>query len=81
MTLEGKVLARWGSEGSDPGQFDLPHGIAVDGNGNAHASTIVPLNNMTTCEETVKNPNLATHPDCSPQGSDGNVAQSQRNWT
>lgn len=27
----GNVLLGWGMKGSDPGQFDLPHSIAVDG--------------------------------------------------
>jgi NHL repeat-containing protein len=30
----GKLLASWGEPGTGPGQFMLPHGIAVDGRGN-----------------------------------------------
>jgi sugar lactone lactonase YvrE len=30
----GKLLASWGEPGTAPGQFMLPHGIAVDANGN-----------------------------------------------
>jgi DNA-binding beta-propeller fold protein YncE len=40
MTLEGKVLDRWGSEGSGPGQFKLPHAIAVDRQGRVYVAEI-----------------------------------------
>ncbi len=40
MSLEGKVDAEWGSEGAEPGQFNLPHGIAVDGKGNVYVGEI-----------------------------------------
>src|SRR5207245_9216864 len=30
----GKLLASWGEPGTGPGQFMLPHGIAVDATGN-----------------------------------------------
>lgn len=30
---EGELLASWGEPGSGPGQFNLPHGIAVDSQG------------------------------------------------
>lgn len=51
-----------------------------NGAGNAHASTVVPINNMTACEETVRNPNLASHPECAPQAYSGDVTRSQQNW-
>lgn len=40
MTLEGKVLDEWGSEGTAPGQFKLPHGIAVDRQGRVYVAEI-----------------------------------------
>lgn len=40
MTLEGKILAEWGSEGSEPGQFKLPHAIAVDRQGRVYVGEI-----------------------------------------
>jgi streptogramin lyase len=40
MTLSGKVLAEWGSKGTEPGQFDLPHCIAVDRKGNVYVGEI-----------------------------------------
>lgn len=33
FTAEGKFLSAWGSKGKGPGQFDLPHGIALDAAG------------------------------------------------
>jgi DNA-binding beta-propeller fold protein YncE len=30
---DGGLLFSWGEPGSEPGQFNIPHGIAVDGNG------------------------------------------------
>ena len=51
-----------------------------NGMGNAHASTVVPINNMTTCEETVRNPGLASHPQCAPQAFGGNLTTSQQKW-
>lgn len=32
-TREGKRVRNWGSPGTGPGQFNLPHGIAIDENG------------------------------------------------
>ena len=32
FSIDGKLLASWGSPGSDPGQFNVPHGIGTDGN-------------------------------------------------
>ncbi len=40
MTLSGKVLSEWGTSGSGPGQFQLPHCIAVDSNGNVYVGEI-----------------------------------------
>jgi dienelactone hydrolase/DNA-binding beta-propeller fold protein YncE len=40
MTLYGKVLSEWGSQGSGPGQFQLPHCIAVDRNGNVYVGEV-----------------------------------------
>jgi len=34
----GKFIKSWGSRGSGPGQFDTPHGIAVDANGNVYVA-------------------------------------------
>ena len=33
FSAAGKFLFQWGTPGSEPGEFDLPHGIAVDRNG------------------------------------------------
>src|SRR5690606_1227868 len=38
-----------------------------NGSGNAHASTITPINNFTTCEKAL--PNEITHPGCEPQNN------------
>jgi DNA-binding beta-propeller fold protein YncE len=40
MTLSGKVLAEWGSKGKEPGQFNLPHCIAVDRKGSVYVGEI-----------------------------------------
>ena len=37
-TTEGIELAHWGNPGSGPGQFDQPHGIAVDHSGNVYVA-------------------------------------------
>ena len=39
-TLTGEVLGQWGSEGTEPGQFNLPHGIAVDRQGRVYVGDI-----------------------------------------
>ncbi|NMO22982.1 hypothetical protein HPC49_45680 [Pyxidicoccus fallax] len=36
LDLEGRVVARWGSHGQGPGQFDWGHDIAVDSKGNVY---------------------------------------------
>jgi peptidylamidoglycolate lyase len=33
---EGAYLMQWGGRGSAPGQFDVPHGIAIDGRGQVY---------------------------------------------
>jgi len=35
---EGKFLLQWGTKGNGPGQFDLPHGIAVDAKGRVYVA-------------------------------------------
>ncbi len=34
----GKILSSFGSQGHYPGQFDQPHGIAVDSKGNVYVA-------------------------------------------
>jgi sugar lactone lactonase YvrE len=33
FAADGTFLFEWGSKGTGPGQFDLPHGLAQDGSG------------------------------------------------
>lgn len=40
LTLDGKLLSEWGDKGSEPGQFDLPHCIAVDPQGRVYVGEI-----------------------------------------
>jgi peptidylamidoglycolate lyase len=35
---EGKFLFQWGTKGAGPGQFDVPHGIALDGRGQVYVA-------------------------------------------
>jgi peptidylamidoglycolate lyase len=35
---DGRFLLQWGSKGNGPGQFDLPHGIAVDARGRVYVA-------------------------------------------
>lgn len=38
FSATGKLLASWGEPGSGPGQFNLPHGIAVDRRGRVYVA-------------------------------------------
>lgn len=38
FSADGELLASWGELGSGPGQFELPHGVAIDGNGKVFIS-------------------------------------------
>ena len=38
FSREGKFLLEWGSRGSGPGQFQLPHNVAVDGRGRVYVT-------------------------------------------
>jgi sugar lactone lactonase YvrE len=40
MTLAGKVLSQWGEKGLKPGQFLLPHCLAVDRNGAVYVGDV-----------------------------------------
>ncbi len=40
MKLDGKVLEEWGEKGSEPGNFILPHGIAVAGDGSVYVAEV-----------------------------------------
>ena len=40
LDRDGKVLARWGGGGREPGKFLLPHGITVDRDGAVYVSEI-----------------------------------------
>ncbi|HMJ64404.1 MAG TPA: peptidyl-alpha-hydroxyglycine alpha-amidating lyase family protein [Candidatus Binatia bacterium] len=40
MTLDGKVLASWGATGAEPGNFQLPHGLTVAGDGAVYVGEI-----------------------------------------
>jgi DNA-binding beta-propeller fold protein YncE len=40
MTLEGKVLASWGTTGAEPGNFQLPHGLTVARDGAVYVGEI-----------------------------------------
>jgi peptidylamidoglycolate lyase len=35
---DGRFLQQWGSKGTGPGQFDLPHGIALDARGRVYVA-------------------------------------------
>ena len=35
---QGNFLRKWGSEGSEDGQFDKPAGVALDGDGNVYVA-------------------------------------------
>jgi sugar lactone lactonase YvrE len=38
FAADGRLLASWGEPGSGPGQFNLPHGIAVDRSGRVYVA-------------------------------------------
>lgn len=38
FAADGTLLFQWGTKGSGPGQFDLPHGIALDGAGRVYVA-------------------------------------------
>lgn len=38
FSAEGKLLLSWGSPGAGPGQFNLPHGIAIDRRGRVYVA-------------------------------------------
>lgn len=40
MDLDGRVLAAFGSTGSEPGQFNVPHSIDVDRQGNLYVAEV-----------------------------------------
>lgn len=40
MTLEGTVLEAWGGKGSEPGNFNLPHGIVVAPDGAIYVAEV-----------------------------------------
>ena len=38
FSADGKLIKSWGEPGTGPGQFNLPHGIAVDDSDNVHVA-------------------------------------------
>jgi pimeloyl-ACP methyl ester carboxylesterase len=38
FSADGKLIKSWGEPGTSPGQFNLPHGIAVDNNNNVYVA-------------------------------------------
>ena len=47
MTLDGDVLARWGSKGTAPDQFtNAPHSIWADSRGNVYVTEVVDHNKL-----------------------------------
>ena len=38
LSSEAKFLLEWGTKGTGPGQFDLPHGIALDSSGKVYVA-------------------------------------------
>jgi len=38
FAADGRFLTQWGTKGTGPGQFDLPHGIAVDARGRVYVA-------------------------------------------
>lgn len=41
LNISGDILASWGSHGSEPGQFDVIHDIAVDSHGDIYIAEIL----------------------------------------
>jgi hypothetical protein len=40
--LDGHLLARWGEQGTAPGQFaDMPHSVCVDSHGDLYVAEVV----------------------------------------
>jgi hypothetical protein len=47
LTLDGELLARWGSKGPGPDQFtDAPHSIWADSRGDIYVSEVVAHNKL-----------------------------------
>ena len=40
LDLDGRILAAFGSKGTEPGQFDVPHSLVVDQNGNLYVAEV-----------------------------------------
>ncbi len=40
LNLDGKVLGEFGSSGAAPGQFNVPHSLAIDGQGNLYVAEV-----------------------------------------
>lgn len=40
LSLEGKLLSKWGGKGADPGQFKLPHCVAIDQAGRIYVGEV-----------------------------------------
>jgi peptidylamidoglycolate lyase len=38
FSSDGKFLFQWGTKGAGPGEFDVPHGIALDGRGQVYVA-------------------------------------------
>ncbi len=38
FSINGEFILQWGSKGNESGQFDVPHGIALDKNGNVYVA-------------------------------------------
>ena len=40
LNLDGKILGQFGSTGAEPGQFNVPHSLAIDGQGNLYVAEV-----------------------------------------
>ncbi len=40
LNLDGKILGQFGSTGAEPGQFNVPHSLAIDGQGNLYVDEV-----------------------------------------